>query len=546
MSGCRTEVLQEENNDDDDNDDEEEEEKEVNKTEQKSKETESIKTNERSKEAMEHDLGRGSNLSKVRNEIDYFEKQYHNKLTSRCYQLKMHHAMDNDYGQVVRNIYESEIVQPVLDRIKLVEDQWRTLDLWEILLSVNLRPLIKFGRDELFKQDSTLLENKEDMNFKWSIVLCSIFENLMRTLGWKVGDTLDIEEDICDVVGQLLMKVGKQDKSSLLDCMQTKRRKLFELDGLILEDEEMWLDVINKKVESAVANQTAVLVICEDIVTVNKIQLTSGEVKATRYSHTNVKDGGRMNKTLKPGDVVITTNLGARGTDFVADGIINKNGGLFVLVTFIPMNDRVEKQAFGRTGRRGATGSCQIVVHRKKMAEWLRSCGTVDEAKRLRDSIEMHRLNNTTELILMRNKQKLFQEYCELKKEFITSNTSESNDLKIQEEILDETWAEWIQEYERSRSGSHIDEMVQELHNIMEDCSKQATKFESDNIYHIMEFGAIRLMKGDFEGATKFYDQVIRMDPDWSAFAHYNRAFCTIQMKSDEYIRRAIDDLKAR
>ena len=29
----------------------------------------------------------------------------------------------------------------------------------------------------------------------------------MRTLGWKVGDTLDIEEDICDVVGQLLMGV---------------------------------------------------------------------------------------------------------------------------------------------------------------------------------------------------------------------------------------------------------------------------------------------------------------------------------------------------
>ena len=35
------------------------------------------------------------------------------------------------------------------------------------------------------------------------------------------------------------------------------------------------------------------------------------------------------------------------------------------------------------------------------------------------------------------------------------------------------------------------------------------------------------------------------MDPAWSAFAHYNRAYCTIQMKGDGYIRRAIDDLKA-
>ena len=52
-------------------------------------------------------------------------------------------------------------------------------------------------------------------------------------------------------------------------------------------------------------------------------------------------------------------------------------------------------------------------------------------------------------------------------------------------------------------------------------------------------------MKDDFERATLIYDQVIRMDPEWSAFAHYNRAYCTIQMKGDGYIRRAIDDLNA-
>ena len=35
------------------------------------------------------------------------------------------------------------------------------------------------------------------------------------------------------------------------------------------------------------------------------------------------------------------------------------------------------------------------------------------------------------------------------------------------------------------------------------------------------------------------------MDLDWSAFAHYNRAYCTIQRKGHDYIRRAIDDLNA-
>ena len=52
-------------------------------------------------------------------------------------------------------------------------------------------------------------------------------------------------------------------------------------------------------------------------------------------------------------------------------------------------------------------------------------------------------------------------------------------------------------------------------------------------------------MKDDFKGASELYDRVIHMDPTWSAFAHYYRAYCTILLKDNGYIRRAIDDLKA-
>ena len=223
----------------------------------------------------------------------------------------------------------------------------------------------------------------------------------------------------------------------------SRRRKLFELDGAILEFEHSCLDALYEKVQSVIASQRAVLVICEDIATADIIhermskdvkrasfhtnkyavnrneKLDTEESKATLYysaSKIDGYDGGRMNKELKPGDVVIVTNLGARGMDFATDGIVNENGGLFVLVTFIPLNDRVEKQAFGRTGRRGATGSCQIMINRETMPEWSRLCETVDEVKRLRDSIEMRRFVDPTEVNLVRNKQKLFRVYCELKK----------------------------------------------------------------------------------------------------------------------------------
>ena len=331
----------------------------------------------------------------------------------------------------------------------------------------------------------------------------------------------------------------------------SKQRKLFELDGVIVEYESELHDALSDKVESAIANQRAVLVICEDISTavgINKhlSRNESNTIALFLLTESDSYGGDRINKALKPGDVVITTNLGARGSDFVTDEVVNKNGGMFVLVTFIPLNDRVEKQAFGRTGRRGATGSCQIIATKDKMPEWLRLCETIDEVKRLRDSIEMHRWDKTTEEVdLMRNKQTLFREYCQFKMKFVTSSNCDSDDLKIQNEILDETWAKWIHNYETMDHESNFDEIVHKLRRVLEDCSEKAKQFESDNIYHILKFGAVRLMKDDFEGAIEFYDRVIRMDPAWSAFAHYNGAYCMIQLKGDGYIRRAIDDLNA-
>ena len=356
----------------------------------------------------------------------------------------------------------------------------------------------------------------------------------------------------------------------------SKRRKLFELDGRILRfsnpyyilsnltkiqypfstdksifDVSVQFKIISNEILLTIARQRAALVICEDIATAENIhkRMSKENIKASIYLHTEGVgyDGGRMSTVLKPGDVVITTNLGARGTDFVTDDVVNKNGGLFVLVTFIPLNDRVEEQAFGRTGRRGATGSCQIIVNNHQMPMQLRQCDTVEEAKRLRDSIEKHRLDsmNDLEVNKMRRKQELFQEYCKLKKEFVSSSKCDQDDLKVQVELLDESWAKWIKNCETTDTDLKRSNSMEELRKLIGDCSKQAKLFESENIYHLLKFGAVRLMKDDFKGATGIYNQVITMDPTWSAFAHYYRAYCTLQMKDDGYIRRAIDDLNS-
>ena len=67
----------------------------------------------------------------------------------------------------------------------------------------------------------------------------------------------------------------------------SKQRKLFVLDGIILEDKKAWLIIISEKVISAVASQRAVLVICEDIATadeIHKLILSRSETKP-QFTH---------------------------------------------------------------------------------------------------------------------------------------------------------------------------------------------------------------------------------------------------------------------
>ena len=157
-----------------------------------------------------------SNMEKFRKEIQQLKQQYRDQVTTKCLQLKIHRKKDDDFKEVIQD-FDNRETQPVLDRMKLVEDRWRKMDLWGILKLVNPSPIMKFDREKLLLRDETPAETEVDITLRWSILLCCIFEDLMRKFGWKVGDTLDIEEDICEVVEKLILNVTGPDSSSLLN-----------------------------------------------------------------------------------------------------------------------------------------------------------------------------------------------------------------------------------------------------------------------------------------------------------------------------------------
>lgn len=147
-----------------------------------------------------------------------------------------------------------------------------------------------------------------------------------------------------------------------------KRRKLFEVEGVIVSDEKEWIenicDVVTAQIHpTPYRAQRAVLVICETIRRAMVLHHALGDKALnTKLYISNNMDNSEVFKELQAGDVIIATNLAGRGADFQVCDQVKTAGGLFVVQTFLPENARVEAQVFGRTARQGSPGSAQLIV----------------------------------------------------------------------------------------------------------------------------------------------------------------------------------------
>lgn len=64
----------------------------------------------------------------------------------------------------------------------------------------------------------------------------------------------------------------------------------------------------------------------------------------------------------EPGKVTIATNMAGRGTDIKLDEVVERAGGLHVILTEFHESRRIDRQLIGRCGRQGDRGSYQIFL----------------------------------------------------------------------------------------------------------------------------------------------------------------------------------------
>ena len=182
--------------------------------------------------------------------------------------------------------------------------------------------------------------------------------------------------------------------------------------------------------------------------------------KYQRNDKDDTNDNNNSDNLLKEsyeiGDIILATNLAGRGTNIKLCEEVKKNGGLHVIITFLPSNLRVEEQGMGRTARSGQPGSSIIIVNDER---------NMEEIIKLRDNRENKRIDyiEKKELNMINLKDKLFNKfskfYHEFQKQVIKEdllsltpmnynyykNLKYANEFSILKD-LEERWGLWLNE----------------------------------------------------------------------------------------------------
>ncbi|XP_044068809.1 uncharacterized protein LOC122883754 [Siniperca chuatsi] len=330
------------------------------------------------------------------------------------------------------------------------------------------------------------------------------------------------------------------------------RKKLFEVQGTLKTSAEEWKSELKRVVMAQISPNSyrdgrAVLVICE---TINKAKEIYKELKGSipgeiiLYCRSDTDSLNKIDKQLLPGEVIVATNLAGRGTDIKVSKQVNNNGGLFVILSFLSGNTRVELQAFGRTARKGKPGSAQIIMSTEHLQQSFRTASSLEEAKNTRDRLaaEMinHMMNDVMELKL---REDLFSEYVRTLQDI--HKITDADDKRAVVAIMNEFWGIWLQTKSEEIDQLKRNELQKSLKADLSlaKSQSQSQTSPSSSIYHYIKFGNIALSEKQWDVSARLFEKAMKQDESWAAIAFYSHAYCTIKQQNADYLTKARDDL---
>ncbi|CAD8170485.1 unnamed protein product [Paramecium octaurelia] len=257
-----------------------------------------------------------------------------------------------------------------------------------------------------------------------------------------------------------------------------KKRLLKEETGIVTQNKDEWFQEILKVVELQMSQGRAVLIINQTIDDVNKIEdyLMKHSIKSITY----VDDDQELKKEIGPQTIIIATNLAGRGTDLTTNEELEKNGGLHVIMSFLPRNIRIQNQGFGRTARQGKQGTAQLIVyfHSNLYLGSIKEINTVPGAIRYYQQQNQRFYSTNLDILLffrdlneqqyskeieermnkLQNEDKCFQKFCEIAKKQVSIKTD-----KPAFRALEEKWGLYLEEHQDN--GLNEDDIEEKLNS---------------------------------------------------------------------------------
>lgn len=366
-------------------------------------------------------------------------------------------------------------------------------------------------------------------------------------------------------------------KVDTVNIPQLRQKQYVEFPTMVSPNETKWFRDICSAALVETRKERGVLIISETIKQANVLKeclLARYRPSAIKtYTMNNMNQERQIEKVL-PGDIVIATNLAGRGTDIQTDAV-EQWGGMHVIVTFMPQNQRVQEQAFGRTARQGKVGTGQLILNMQQLGF---DYENIDprEVKNRRDVIESGQLEmfQNDDLKLIQAKDELFAKFSKFLNEEIRK------DLRSKSTKLERLWTN-IKElfvhvppttYEVSTLSAieeqwamflrGVDDKALAVANATDECNsllmqisdryKSNTDTVIENMYYHIVIGNDFIVNGnDAKKAQKHFLHVIQDQPEkpkqFYGAAHVGNAWSTIRIedvKTSQQKHKIVEEFK--
>ena len=324
-----------------------------------------------------------------------------------------------------------------------------------------------------------------------------------------------------------------------------KASKLEKYINLNLKNmEELKLNLSEIIKEIAIKNNRAILFIFEYISEAKnmhdffKLNLVNNGLNFILYVRNDFKEESEfLKKPIFPGTIIFSTNLAGRGTDIKISEQLEKNGGLHVVVTFMPKNKRIEDQAFGRAARKGEKGSAQIIMISKETYEKNISIQNIKEEDDFNFLIGYF----TPKMNLF---YRYFCEFC--------NNLKKIQSQKVSEYLLEDIREQWSffvfnnNNFEKKVNCHHKNDYYKifmlEQKIIESEFNDFNLKIFSNKIKDCKYKNPFLLIK-TFT-TLDLFDKAIIISKNMSLGAYYLRAYFLIKEKLKNYQKDSLSDLK--